>query len=419
MNHKISFRHYSTRGRYSGPLSLSLPLLFTILILTGCVSNREKDYRASDPRSARFLLNAMEALHHHSFHLALELADSAGKYALNGADAHFFRGRVYSELGRFNKADSSYLMALKLRHDYRGVWSNLGNNAFRQQRYRQAIKYYQKELEAHPAPIPLRGIGRTYVELGKIDSARFTFQQAIEMDDEYAPAYFSLALLEEDEANFEKAVQYAERAFNLELETLEYRYLYASLLVRTGRSEEAVSHFLYVTEKWPWHHGSHYNLGQAMIQLGREEEAKEYLEKAEKVRAEQAKIDHLENTVYALPDDPISHATLAFAFRRVGRYNDAMHAYKVAKYLDPQNLDIRNNIANLYLIRNDTTEAINQYKLILQQDATFVSVWLNLGVVYALSGEVEAARNAWKNALKYEPDNPMAQAYLKKLADTP
>jgi len=373
----------------------------------------------SDPRSTIFLLNGIEALRYHRFHLALVFADSAEKYAINGADAHFFRGRVYSELGRFSKADSSYLTALKLRQDYRGVWNNLGNNAFRQQNYHQAIEYYQNELNMHLSPIPLRGMGRSYVELGKVDSARFSFQQAIELDDEYAPAYISLTFLEEDEGNFESALHYAEKAFNLDSKNLEYRYLYASLLHRTGQSEEAVSHLRYVTEKWPWHHGSHYNLGQALIQLGREEEASEYLEEAEQVRAAQAKIDQAENTVHSLPDDPYSHAALAFALRRVGRYNDAMHAYNVALYLDPKDLDIRNNVANLHLIRGDTTEAINQYKLILQQNPTSVNVWLNLGVVYALSGRTEAARNAWMNALNYDPDNPMAQAYLSKLRNTP
>ncbi|MEE9166473.1 MAG: tetratricopeptide repeat protein [Candidatus Neomarinimicrobiota bacterium] len=361
----------------------------------------------------------MEELRHHRFHLALALADSAEEYAINGADAHFFRGRIYSELGRFGKADTSYRTALKLRPDYRGVWNNLGNNAFRQQKYRQAIEYYRNELHARPAQIPLRGMGRAYVELGKVDSARLAFQQALQLDDEYAPAYLSLAFLEEDEGDFEKAVQHAEKAFDLDSENLEYRYMYASLLLRTGQSEEAVDHLRYVTEKWPWHHGSHYNLAQALIQLSREEEAIEYLEEAEQVRATQAKIDHLENTVHSLPNDPLSHAALAFALRRVGRYNDAMHAYKVALYLDPLNPEIRNNVANLYLMRGDTTEGLNQYKIVLEQDSTLVDIWINLGIICALSNEKEMAQQAWQNALKYDPDNPMAQAYLSKLSGTP
>lgn len=368
-------------------------------------------------RTAKFLLEGTEALRHHRFRLALALADSAEAYAANGADVHFFRGRIYSELGRFGKADTAYRTTLKLRPDYRGVWNNLGNNAFRQQRFREARRYYRNELESHPEQIPLRGMGRAYVELGKVDSARMAFRQAIRLDGEYAPAYLSLALLEEDEGDFRKALQYAEKAFHLDSTNLEYRYRYASFLLRAGEPQKAMMHLRHVVEKWPWHHGSHYNLAQALIQSGRKEEAVEYLEEAERVRATQAKIDHLDNTVRSLPDDPFSYAALAFALRRVGRYNDAMHAYKIALYLDRGDLDIRNNVANLYLILGDTTEAERQYGLILEHDSTFVDVWLNLGVVYALAGKKESARDAWQNALKFDPGNPMANAYLKKIGE--
>ena len=41
----------------------------------------------------------------------------------------FFKGRVYSELGRFADAEQAYNNALKAMPNYRGVWNNLGNNA--------------------------------------------------------------------------------------------------------------------------------------------------------------------------------------------------------------------------------------------------------------------------------------------------
>jgi tetratricopeptide (TPR) repeat protein len=79
-------------------------------------------------------------------------------------------------------------------------------------------------------------------------------------------------------------------------------------------------------------------------------------------------------------------------------------------------MEIQNNIANLKLIRGDTTGAISQYRAILQRDSTLVDIWLNLGVVYALSGQAENARQAWLNALKHHPNHPAARAYLAKLA---
>ena len=169
-----------------------------------------------------------------------------------------------------------------------------------------------------------------------------------------------------------------------------------------------------VVEARPWHPGALYNLGQALVLLGHRVEAQEYLDQAEVVRAQQAKIGHLENTVRAVPDDALSQAGLGFALRRIGRYNDAMHAYQVALQLDPVNVEILNNTASLCLIRGDTTLAINYFRTILQIEPTLVDAWLNLGSVYAMLNEIEAARQAWQMALRYAPNHPMAKAYLAK-----
>ena len=181
------------------------------------------------------------------------------------------------------------------------------------------------------------------------------------------------------------------------------------------KGSDAILNLRKIVEKWPWHHGAYYNLGRALIQAGEKTEGENYLDQAEQVRAAQAKIDHLENTVRALPDDPYSYAALAFALRKAGRYNDAMHSYKVALYLEPENLDIWNNVANLYLLQGDTITALSTYNYIVNKNPMLTDIWLNMGVVYALSNQKEKARSAWKQVLAYHSDNISALKYLKKL----
>ena len=369
----------------------------------------------NNPRTNRFLLQGSDALKQHNFIQALSFADSAAKYAVEKADIHFFKGRVYSELGRFKEAEQAYLKALEATPGYRGVWNNLGNNAYRQQNFSQAIDYYTHEVAKNKAPIPLRAVGRAFVELGKTDSARIFFKKAIDLNINYAAAYFNLAQLEEDEGNFKQAIQYAGRAYGIEPDNLEYRYLYSTLLVQMDKGNEAILNLRKIVEKWPWHHGAHYNLGRALIKAGQKTEGENYLEQAERVRASQAKIDHLENTVRALPDDPYSYAALAFALRKAGRYNDAMHSYKVALYLEPENFDIWNNVANLYLLQGDTITALVTYNYIVEKNPMLTDIWLNMGVVYALSNQKEKARSAWEQVLTYKSNNISALKYLKKL----
>ena len=392
-------------------------LLAGMFAAVGCQSGPEPEPVSPllDARTRDLLIQSEEALRQHAFDAALAYADSAEARIPDGADVPFLRGRVYSEMARLPEADSAYRRALALRPDYAGAWNNLGNNAARQQRYREAIALYHKELEREPAPVPWRGIGMAYVELGVADSAQYAFNQALATDTSYALAHQDLAQLYDDDGQFEQALHHAQRALALDPENNTARYLTGALLAKMGRNEEALPYLEAVTEGWPWHSASHYNLGQALARLGRPEEAQEHLDRAEALRALQAKITLRERAVRSLPEDPYTHAALASLLRQAGRYNDAMHAYQVALSLQPGDTDFMNNIAVLHLLRGENAEAIQWFERIVQQDATLVDAWLNLGIVYAKSGQEADARRAWETVLRQQPGHPAAEAYLARL----
>ena len=395
------------------------------MLLCACSSQPQEEQDEIVARSEFLLRQANEAVRQNEFDAALAITDSAQKLTPKSANVYFMRARAYSEVGQWQNAETAYRKVLELEPSYRGVWNNLGNNTFRQQRYEQAIGFYRKEIARNEKfqtqsraeeAIPFYQLGRAYVELGKIDSAQTAFQHALALDSLYSLCHFHLALLFEDESELVPALKHARHALQIEPANLEYRYFVGQLLVKLQRYDEAIALLREVAAQWPWHHGAQYNMGQALVRLGKQEEGKKFLEEAERVRAEDAKIEHLENTIRSLPNDPMAHASLAFAFRRAGRYNDALHAYQVAAHLAPMNMEIQTNIANLHLLKSDTLRAIRHYHRILQYNPTLTDVWLNLGVVYALSHKPNEARSAWQNALKYQPDHPLAKRYLAKLA---
>ena len=383
----------------------------------GCRSGAEETKRPTlDPVTARYLQTGTAALDAYQYEAALVYADSADRQRPNTPDVAFLRGRIYAEMADLGRSDSLYRQVLALTPGYPGAWNNLGNNAFRQKSYSEAISYYRNELEREPAPIPWRGIGRAYVELGKGDSARYALGQALELDSTYAPAYFNLALIYEDEGELDKALDHARQAWRLSPEDFDYRYLMASLMIKTrNHVEEAIPHLLAVTKHWPWHHASHYNLGQAYLLIGEQAKGEALIEQSEALRAREVKVQNFSGVAQSKANDPMAYAALGSALRRSGRLEDALRAYRVALLLDSTNLEIQNNVANLYLLQQDTLAAIQTYRHIVQQNPTLVDIWVNLGIVYAISGKREQAREAWQKALQHEPGHEAAQAYLARL----
>jgi tetratricopeptide (TPR) repeat protein len=64
------------------------------------------------------------------------------------------------------------------------------------------------------------------------------------------------------------------------------------------------------------------------------------------------------------------------------------------------------------LINGDVAGAVERYRSLLSSDENPPDIWLNLGVVYAASGRIDAAREAWETALRYVPKHVGARAFF-------
>jgi len=371
--------------------------------------------RALSPKAPQFLIQAQDAFGQKLYNAALILADSAESYAPNLADVFFLRGLIYTEVRRYDEAEAAYKKVLALDPRYQGAWINLGSTVMRQGDSRKALTYYHKELQHYPTAATYHQIGRVYTKLGKLDSARYAFQKSIAVDSAFATAYLRLAELYKQEGDLTQALQWARQGLQREPENLNYRYFIGALLVLNNQLPEAVTELEAVIKARPWHYWANYNLGQALVRLGRHEEGKRYLSKAESLQAELKNIQDWENLVENNPDQLMLWVNYGEALHRAGRMDEAIEAFQVALAIEPRFMALENNLAILYIMRGDTAKAVAHYQSILQRQPALSEAWLNLGVVYARGGKFEAARKAWENVLKYAPNDSTAKAYLAKL----
>lgn len=392
-------------------------ILYLAMSLSACS-------REMDPKAAAYLTEAQTAFERNAYNVALILTDSAALYDPTIPDLHFMRGRIYTEVARFDLADSSYREALHLNPELKGAWLNLGNLAMRRGALQPALALYRKEEKNHPSASLYLQMGRAYAELGVADSAQWAYETALLMDSTRATLFMRLGQLYGEQGDLDEAIEMMQRGLALEPDNLNYHYAIGSLLNAAERSEEAVSYLKPYADTNPWHYWSHYNLAQAYQRLGKADEAEVYLNRAEALQETQDEIDHWQRMAESNPKHLMLWIRFSYALRRAGNTGDADRADRVASALASDYLvhqfedpDIRraHGQAVLHLSSGEHEEAIEIYRDLLRSHQTNADLWLNLGVAYAAFGRIVQARQSWTVALKYNNEYVRARRYMEDL----
>jgi tetratricopeptide (TPR) repeat protein len=403
-----------------------LAILVIGLLCTGCRPDADEPEAhrpgtpQADPQAATYLVEAQQALYRGAMGVALALVDSAEhqggpKTDAFLADVAFLRGRIQGELHHAEAATRAYERVLELDPTYRGAWLNMGNLAFRRGQFNEALRYYRNEYDRYGDPKVLVYMGQGYAELGKVDSARYEYERAIQQDDSLAEAYIRLAVLHGNSGQVEQALSNAQRALALRPDDPDYRYIVGNTLLQSGNLAEAEAQLRRTIEQQPGHAKAHYSLGTVLARTGKQDEAKRYLARVDSLQQVEESINTFERRTMLYPDDPAAWVTYGYALSRAGRSSEAVRAFQVALFKGPATPDVHLLLANAYLKHRQPEEALAHYEAALQLDASFVGAWVNKGICLARMGKPEAARQAWETALRLDPDQPQVRAYLAGL----
>ncbi|OGC04234.1 hypothetical protein A2276_06500 [candidate division WOR-1 bacterium RIFOXYA12_FULL_43_27] len=123
------------------------------------------------------------------------------------------------------------------------------------------------------------------------------------------------------------------------------------------------------------------------------------------------------------PNDADAYYWLAKAYQQVGEEQEVIKALKTALAIDPQHSganwmagrvakdDFSKGIALLRMKKyQEAAEAIENASSLRPGS---ISYWMQLGKIYGLLGDTDAASEAWKQVLLIDPDNQQAHALLK------
>lgn len=399
--------------------------------LFGCQAT-EQEPAAADSQLVDLLDDARLVLADGHFALALALTDSVLVTQPASADAYFLRGQIMLQRRDTDAAEAAYAKTLELQPDYPSAWFNLGNIAFLRRQYSEAISRYDKEMTATEAQYEKYGTsyavrygetmsrlalqkGRAQRQLAEDDLAIAAFEQAIAYDSLNADAYADLSQSLKDTGQPEAAVPHATRALDLVPVDPDYNYILGALKHTLGAPKEAVPLLQRSIQLKPWLASARYSLGLALVELGEEDAGKLQLQLADTLQVLNDRIEKARFESQTYPDQHERWINLGRLLIQAGRVEDAVQPLSVAEALQPDDLTIKNDLANLALVRGDTLGATRKLEAILATAPDFADGWYNLGVVYAMQGAYGKAQEAWEQTLRHNPDHPEARQSIDRL----
>ena len=330
------------------------------------------------------------------------------------------------------EAQQAFLEVTQVNPDYPAAWFNLGNIAFMQQSFSEALEHYEKEAAVLARQKEKLGTsysvryaetmsqlslqqGRAYRQLVQDEQAKEAFKNAIQYDSTNADAYADLSKSLKDAGESREALAYAEKALTLIPVHPDYNYLVGALKHEEGLAEDALPFLQTSIQVKPWSATARYSFGLALVDVGQQEAGELQLRIADTLQVLDERIEKVRSTLQSTPNQANRWLQLGQLLIQAGRIEEAVEPFTIASSLQPANFAIRSDIANLSLIRGDTLDAIRRLESIIQLKPDYADVWYNLGVIHALQKRYPEAEKAWHETLKHAPDHPEARESLKKI----
>jgi len=198
-------------------------------------------------------------------------------------------------------------------------------------------------------------------------------------------------------------------------------------LLQKGRLDEAMAQIQKALGINPNYPEGYCNLGIVLFQKGRMDEAIADYEKALRIYPtyaearnnlgnallQKGQVDEamaqFQKTLDINPDYADAHYNLANAFAQKGQMDEAIAHYEKALKIDPTYADARNNLGNALLLKGRLDEAMVQYQKALGINPNYPEVHRNLGIVLFQKGALGLAIAQFQEALRLKPDYTNAQ----------
>ncbi|MGD1031387.1 MAG: tetratricopeptide repeat protein [Opitutaceae bacterium] len=167
-------------------------------------------------------------------------------------------------------------------------------------------------------------------------------------------------------------------------------------LLQDGRNEEAALHLREALRLQPFYPIAEDNLGNALLRAGGRTEAEE----------------HYREAIRQDPNFADPHNNLGYALLEEDRVAAAAAEIETALRLDPNLVEGRNNLARALARQGRLPEALAQYRLVLGASPEYAEAHNDFGIALAQAGDLPGAITQYREAIRLKPDHAEAHYNL-------
>ncbi|KAM9771731.1 protein O-mannosyl-transferase TMTC1 isoform X1 [Syngnathus typhle] len=340
------------------------------------------------------LLFSWKTVQQNKVWLSREALFSSGIWTLpHNAKVHYNYANFLKDSTRHREAIYHYTIALRLYPRHASVMNNLGTLTHNPE---EAERYYRSALDINPQHNrALFNLGNLLKSQGKEKEAEVLLKDSINYGPHFADAYSSLSSLYADQKRYAEAHEMYLKGIENCPDSSDLHNNYGVFLVDTGKEELATVHYQQAIQLKPAHYVAMVNLGRLLRSSNLNKEAESWYKRALQVTR---KVEIL--------------APLGALYYNTGRYDDALHVYREAVILQPENTDIRLALAQVLAMAGRTKDAEKMTRDIISRGNRCIECYRLLSSIYSKQGNHTEALEALNNALHQNPSDLAVRAEL-------
>ncbi|MCL2319463.1 MAG: tetratricopeptide repeat protein, partial [Treponema sp.] len=348
-------------------------------------------------------------------------------------EARLLLGTTFARQGKLSDAADEFIALLADDPQDIEALNNAAVICRRQGKNQEALDYLKEAIDIEPTRAEFfYNIGNIHKQLDNFKAASMAYARVIELNPNYVPAYNNLGTIYEQLREYEKAYGVYRKGLTLDNNNPTLHFNYGVALEANGRLEDAADEYRAAMRSKPGWVAPMNNLGIVHFKQGRHDKAlstfnsvlnadpfnAETRNNIGVVLADQGRTkEAIKNYRQAIEADPKyakAVVNLERALEASGNYADAVIELEKLVKLSPDNAEVRNRLAGLYLKMQRYPEALVQADAALEWDPESIQALRIQGASQRVMGNDAAAQASFEKILSLDPGN---YSFLLDLAD--